>query len=313
MPGKTTVAENLAAALEWPLITVTVSDFLATGGAQVEARAKMLIDTLKAQPRSVVLFDELDQFLLDRDSQRYRDQDSIFQLMTPGMLTKLNDLRRSKTVLFILATNYAERIDAAIKRTGRIDKQYLLLPMDGARRLEVLRREKFGNTSNAISSATEAQIDQIRRYSVHLGFRDFENVDQERPGNARNLLKFVKRTVPAIRPSAYIARFSEKDDKAVPIEKSPLDEVLALLLIDLDARLPNDLNLAEKYDGKILKAVADQHKDVIRCIKDSYPDDKLLTPRIVFVAGETKLDKGGTDKLREIVGCVDRTSNERRK
>lgn len=311
--GKTTVAENLAAALDWPLITVTVSDFLATGGAQVEARAKMLFDTLKAQPRSVVLFDELDQFLLDRDSQHYRDQDTIFQLMTPGMLTKLSDLRKSKTVLFILATNYAERIDAAIKRTGRIDKQYLFLPMDGVRRLEILKRKTFKKSSTAISSGTKEQIDKIRKYSVFLGYRDLENIDQEGPRDAVDLLKIVKRTAPPIYPSAYSARFSTKGDKPIPIEKSPLDEVLALLLIDLDARLPNGLKLTKKIDKKTLKAVSDAHEGVVRCIKDSYDDDKLLKRKIDFAAGGLYMDAGGKAKLLDILEFIKLTSSKKRK
>lgn len=86
--GKTTVAESIAEVLGYRLITITVSDFLAEGGAQVEARAKNIFDALKAQPSCIVLFDEIDHFLLDRDSERYSEQETVFQFMTPGMLTK---------------------------------------------------------------------------------------------------------------------------------------------------------------------------------------------------------------------------------
>ena len=65
--GKTTVASTLAWALDYPLVTVTVSDFMADGHAAIEARAKDLFDMLRAQPRSVVLFDEIDQFMIDRE------------------------------------------------------------------------------------------------------------------------------------------------------------------------------------------------------------------------------------------------------
>lgn len=54
----------------------------------------------------VILFDEIDQFMLDRDSEYFRDQETVFQFLTPGMLTKLADLRASKSVLFVVATNY---------------------------------------------------------------------------------------------------------------------------------------------------------------------------------------------------------------
>ncbi|MFK4592907.1 hypothetical protein ABIF55_008321 [Bradyrhizobium diazoefficiens] len=132
--GKTTVASSLSWSLDYPLVTVTVSDFLADGHVAIEARAKDLFRMLQAQPRMVILFDEIDQFMLDRDSEYFRDQETVFQFLTPGMLTKLADLRASKSVLFVVATNYAERIDAAIKRQGRIDQHLLLLPADKERR-----------------------------------------------------------------------------------------------------------------------------------------------------------------------------------
>ncbi|MEP6879898.1 MAG: ATP-binding protein, partial [Nitrosospira sp.] len=138
--GKTTVAKKIAEALGYRLITITVSDFLAEGGVQVENRAKSIFEVLNAQQPCVILFDEIDHFLLDRDSERYSKQDTVFQFMTPGMLTKLNDLRGAEHVLFIIATNYEDRIDAAIKRPGRIDHQFLVLPPDLAGRRALLNK-----------------------------------------------------------------------------------------------------------------------------------------------------------------------------
>ena len=77
---------------------------------------------LRAQSDSVVLFDEIDNFLLDRDTRRYAKQETVLQFMTPGMLTKLNDLRRAERIILVIATNYENRIDPAIKRPGRIDR-----------------------------------------------------------------------------------------------------------------------------------------------------------------------------------------------
>ncbi|TIL79746.1 MAG: AAA family ATPase, partial [Mesorhizobium sp.] len=63
--GKTSVAKNLANALGFSLITITVSDFLAGGGGEVEARAKMIFEVLEAQANVVILFDEIDELVLD--------------------------------------------------------------------------------------------------------------------------------------------------------------------------------------------------------------------------------------------------------
>jgi len=138
--GKSSIADELARALQFPKITVTPSDFISGGGEQVEARAKAIFQVLEEQTDLIVLFDEIDQLLLDRGSDLYGKQGDLFKLLTPGMLTKLSDLAKRRRVIFVVATNYVERIDRAIKRPGRIDAQYLVLPPDRARRESILRR-----------------------------------------------------------------------------------------------------------------------------------------------------------------------------
>ena len=57
--------------------------------------------------------------------------------MTPSMLTKINNLRRDERVIFMIGTNYADRVDRAIKRAGRIDEHMLVLLPDLKRRVQV--------------------------------------------------------------------------------------------------------------------------------------------------------------------------------
>jgi len=100
----------------------------------------------------VILFDEIDAFLLDRDSTRYDDQDTLFQFLTPGMLTKINDLHKLGRSIFIIATNYKDRIDPAIQRKGRIDQHYLLGLPDKNRREAILRKEIGLKEEDAVSN-----------------------------------------------------------------------------------------------------------------------------------------------------------------
>ncbi len=86
--GKTSIAEELAKALQWKLITVTPSDFIAKGEAEVEARAKSIFAALNRQKDVVILFDEIDRLILDRDSPSYEKQGDLFQFMTPSMLAR---------------------------------------------------------------------------------------------------------------------------------------------------------------------------------------------------------------------------------
>ena len=126
--GKSFFSKEVARCLGWKHITVTPSDFLADGSAEIEVRAKGIFSCLMEQENAVILFDEIDQFVLDRDSERYNSQSDVFKLLTPGMLPKFQDLRDNKKCIFIVATNYAERIDPAITRLGRIDIKVPLMP-----------------------------------------------------------------------------------------------------------------------------------------------------------------------------------------
>jgi hypothetical protein len=65
--------------------------------------------------------------------------------MTPGMLVKLRDLRKAKRAIFVICTNYEDRIDKAAKRQGRIDESLLVLPPDWSNRIRILIQELIVN------------------------------------------------------------------------------------------------------------------------------------------------------------------------
>ncbi|AEA65454.1 ATP-binding protein [Burkholderia gladioli] len=249
--GKTTVASGLAAALKRRFITITVSDFLAEGGAQLEARAKDIFTVLMVQPDCVVLFDEIDHFLLDRDSERYGKQDTVFQFMTPGMLTKLNDLRRRQRCLFVVATNYEDRIDAAIKRTGRIDRKYLVLPPDADKRKYFIQQwigeapmnpatNKYEKPLFGEVRVTADQWVTLKRESLFLGFSDIEgavkDVRDSQPPTFELLAKALKDRARTTSLEAYQSRFN-REGSPLPVRETPTQEFLCLLALYCEAHL----------------------------------------------------------------------------
>jgi len=148
-PGtsKTAIAESVAVELGWPLITISPSDFLTEGMDQVELRAKKIFDVLQHLSEAVVLFDEIDELVPDRADPEFRKKEGVIKFMTPSMLVKLNDLRRAERIIFVMATNYAERVDAAIRRKGRFDVHFLTTPFDLQGRRQILT--KAANTAGA--------------------------------------------------------------------------------------------------------------------------------------------------------------------
>jgi hypothetical protein len=141
-PGssKTTLAQSLAKALNWPLVYLSPSDFIRSGEAGIERQAKDIFDALGILRNKVIFFDEIDRLILDRDSGAYGEQGDMFQFMTPSMLTKISGLRHAKRCIFMIATNYEERIDGAIKRKGRIDELIPWLPMDLTSRTSLFQK-----------------------------------------------------------------------------------------------------------------------------------------------------------------------------
>jgi hypothetical protein len=248
--GKSLIASKLADALGLSMIVVTPSDFLSSGGEAVEARAKAIFEVLEEQTNLLVLFDEIDNLLLDRESDLYRQQGDVFKLLTPGMLTKLSKLAESKRVVFVVATNYYERIDRAIKRPGRIDARYLVLPPDLNRRRTILKEAAAGIRS--------AGIERLAKATVRFTFRelkDFVEYVKRRSPAARGpvLLAAMERAVRVTRPmitlTAYRARLGiEGDgpefrlDSESEGEEGPWEEFALLVYLEIEAtgRLPSE-------------------------------------------------------------------------
>lgn len=119
-PGtaKTTICTSLAARLGWSFLTIDTADFLADGLQNVASRMTHIFERLCALERTIILFDEIEEFCLDRENPSLAMES---RLLTTAMLTQLNDLRRKQSSAFIVATNRLRSFDAAVTRPGRFD------------------------------------------------------------------------------------------------------------------------------------------------------------------------------------------------
>jgi hypothetical protein len=239
--GKSTVAEYLALETGFPMITITPGDFITSGSEAVEGRAKALFDVLSQQSRIVILFDEIDNLLLDRDSRLYQNQSDVFQLLGPGMLTKLGRLTASHRVLLIIATNYYERIDRAIKRPGRIDFRYLVMPPDSAQRRR--RLEKDVDNWDGLAEQRRAQI---IRQTVRFTYKELTSLAAavNSAGLSGSLLSDALlaniRAQPAVcNLSSYGVRLGWSDNTngrvALMTVERPLEEVALIARLELEA------------------------------------------------------------------------------
>ncbi|MCI0561749.1 MAG: ATP-binding protein [Nitrososphaera sp.] len=271
--GKTVVGENLSMALDCPLIQVTPSDFIVGGEAEVEARAKAIFRTLMEQRDVVIMFDEIDQMILDRDSNLYKDQGDVFKFMSPGMLTKLKDLRKLGQAIFVIATNYEERIDRAAKRPGRIDDLFLVLPPDRQQRYNLLltlfekrARQDRGTLERGLGKALVHAADATSLFV----FGELDRLVQEvlahaGPGDGATWLTRLRSALnrrvedarPAISLASYKSRFRILWDKPEDFqtEQEPMEEFLLLLRLVLE--VGHDLGKDKDWIQSVLLSLKD--------------------------------------------------------
>jgi SpoVK/Ycf46/Vps4 family AAA+-type ATPase len=107
--------------------------------------------------RTIILFDEIEEFCLDRENPSLGMES---RMLTTAMLTQLNDLRRKQSVIFIVATNRLRSFDAAVTRPGRFD--FLLFV--GTPNLSS-RELRLSNKLEA-SRLTAVRRDEIRTLAV---------------------------------------------------------------------------------------------------------------------------------------------------
>jgi SpoVK/Ycf46/Vps4 family AAA+-type ATPase len=117
---QTTICEALAERLGWDFLVVDTSVFLADGLSNVASRIRYVFERLQALEKCVILFDEIEEFALDRETPGLSMES---RMLTTAMLTAINDLRRNRQSIFFIATNRLRAFDSAITRPGRFDLQ----------------------------------------------------------------------------------------------------------------------------------------------------------------------------------------------
>jgi len=308
--GKSAIAEKIATTKGWPLITITPSDFIANGADQVETKAKNIFKVLEEQKDIVVLFDEIDRLILDRDSKHYSAQSDIFQFMTPSMLVKLKDLRVKKKIIFIIATNYEERIDKAIKRAGRIDNKYLILPPDRVGRNYIFEeRIKKENTEQEKGKKNNKvnynELEKYKKFIVEktafFTFGELDHLlDEILIKLANQLVKDYEETIKKAfkeKSSITLMSYSKKigvGEEEMNVQK-PKKEFLSLVF--LKAEIQNGLPDSESVFDK----------NEIDLIMRFFTSDEMLnlsgTNKISFLEKKIILDKNKElkDMIKEVL------------
>ena len=159
-PGasKTTMIRNLAAAIGWRYVELHSSHFVADGLPNVQKTADAIFRRLYELDHAVILFDEIDELVREREIE----DEASGRFLTTSMLPKLAELWKNGKVLYFVATNHIEFFDKAITRAERFDAVWFVSPPSfdsKLKRLAALLRERlardiqFSFTKDDVESA----------------------------------------------------------------------------------------------------------------------------------------------------------------
>jgi len=137
-PGtsKTTLVRSLANVIGWKYVELHASHFVAEGLALVQKTADKIFRQLSELDHTVVLFDEIDELVRERDIEK----DAFGRFLTTSMLPKLAELWDARKILYFVATNHINYFDSAIVRSHRFDALILVSPPSFSAKIDELER-----------------------------------------------------------------------------------------------------------------------------------------------------------------------------
>jgi hypothetical protein len=133
--GKTYIARQLAEELGYYFVEIIPSELASPFIHQSVMRIRELFDEAEAHSPAVIFIDEFEAMAPSRSDlgahQQYKSEE------VNEFLAHLNSCAE-KRIFVIAATNQPEKIDSAVRRTGRLDKLIYVGPPDDEARQEML-------------------------------------------------------------------------------------------------------------------------------------------------------------------------------
>src|SRR4051812_17488124 len=143
--GKTMLARAVAAQAGVDFFSASGSSFVEMFVGRGAARIRRLFKEARKSGRAVIFIDELDAIGGARGSDGGDGGTSEREQALNQLLVELDGFERAKgTVIVIAASNHVDKLDRALLRPGRFDRQVLVAPPDRAGREAILRAHAKG-------------------------------------------------------------------------------------------------------------------------------------------------------------------------
>lgn len=171
-PGtsKTSLAEEISESLKWPLLPIDPSHLSREGMEQVQAETNLIFNMLSKLERCVVLLDEFDEMLRERNGNQ---SETMSRFLTTAMLPKLSQISKERRIVFIVATNHIENFDFAIKRPGRFDMIVQVMPPTLSEKFLA-----FPDLKKYLLTTLKVSDESLKKYLEPLTHDEFISVKQ---------------------------------------------------------------------------------------------------------------------------------------
>jgi hypothetical protein len=244
-PGtsKTTLVRSLADIIGWDYVEIHASHFVAEGLTQVQKTADTIFKQLLELDHVVVLFDEIDELVRERDTEK----DAFGRFLTTSMLPKLAELWEARKILYFVATNHINYFDSAIIRSHRFDSLMLVSPPSCAAKIKELT-QLLSNTHGlpklkfqVEESQVQKALEQVEANLETLRKSETNETEETRIGHYREQ---------KLHADLALAKFAL-------LRHDELDELAYLLASILKNRSPLPTRISSEILTAALKEVAD--------------------------------------------------------
>jgi mitochondrial chaperone BCS1 len=114
--GKTTLVQAISAEFRLPIYSLVINDRLDHDSVR---------DLLaKLEPRSILLFEDVDCLSISRDRKDKADGQTGGLLTLSDLLNAIDGIGAAENRIVIMTTNFVEKLDPALIRSGRIDRRW---------------------------------------------------------------------------------------------------------------------------------------------------------------------------------------------
>jgi transitional endoplasmic reticulum ATPase len=134
--GKTMLARAVATESECNLLSIQGPELLSKWVGESESRVSEVFQRARDNAPAIVLFDEIDAIAGARDESSGSD---VGERIVGQLLAELDGLGEMEDVFVVATTNRPARIDGALLRPGRLDRQVHVPVPDAAARSEIFR------------------------------------------------------------------------------------------------------------------------------------------------------------------------------